>query len=639
MKNGDISIHAQNIMPVIKRWLYSDKDIFIREMVSNGCDAITKYKMLHPGTEEDFRVNVTVDRENGTISFEDNGIGMTADEVEKYINQVAFSGAEEFLKNYTGEDKGGIIGHFGLGFYSAFMAADKVTIDTLSWQEGAKAVRWESEDGMSFSMDDGARESRGTLITLHILEEEKEFLDTFRTRQVLERYCGYMATPIFLNEIKSAAEIAEDEKRKEEAAKRKAEEKAKAAKEGKEEAEEEAEEEVKEEPKPVNDPDPLWLKNPKDCTDEQYKECYRKLFHTWEDPLFWIHLNVDYPFNLKGILYFPRIRRDFGGQEGEIKLFNRQVFVADNIKEVIPEFLMLLKGVIDCPDLPLNVSRSFLQNDGYVKKLSTHITKKVADKLNGLFNTERETYQTYWDDIHPFVKYGCIKDARFFEAVKGSILYKTTAGEYYTLEEYRSRNEGKAEKKVYYTTEENRQAANVALYTAKGIDVAVMDTLIDMNFMSFMEYSGGEDAPQFARVDADVSGLTEESEEGKDLELDPLRELFRGALEQKELEVNLESLSDQDLPVMLLEDEQMRRYKEMSRAYGQDISLPDRYTLVLNRRCPAVQKLAAMEDKELAAQLCLHMYDTARMSSRPLEGEDLKKYLDRSNRLIAALVK
>ena len=631
MQKGDISIHAQNIMPVIKRWLYSDKDIFIREMVSNGCDAITKYKMLHPGCEEDFRVTVTVNKEEGTISFEDNGIGMTGEEVEKYINQVAFSGAEEFLKNYTGEDKGGIIGHFGLGFYSAFMAADKVTIDTLSYQEGAKAVRWESEDGMSFAMDDSDREQRGTLITLHIMEEEKEFLDLYRTRQVLDRYCGYMATPIYLKEIKPEGE----EEHKEHGEECHCEEC-----EGEEPHVHGTEEEEKAEAeKPVNDTHPLWLNNPKDCTEEQYKECYRKLFHTFEDPLFWIHLNVDYPFNLKGILFFPRIKKDFGGQEGEIKLFNRQVFVADNIKEVIPEFLMLLKGVIDCPDLPLNVSRSFLQNDGYVKKLSAHITKKVADKLNGLFNTERETYQTYWDDIHPFVKYGCIKDVKFFDSVKGSILYKTTAGDYLTMDEYKSRNEGKAEKKIYYTTEENRQAASVALYTAKGIDVVVMDTLIDMNFMSFMEYSAGENAPQFTRVDADVSGLTEESEEGKDLDVEALRTLFRDSLEQPELEVNAEALSDAELPVMLLEDEQMRRYKEMSRAYGQDFSFPDKYTLVLNRRCALVQKLAGLEDKELSALLCKHLYDTARMSSRPLEAGELKEFLARSNKLVAYLAK
>lgn len=622
---GNISIHAQNIMPVIKRWLYSDKDIFIREMVSNGCDAVTKYKMLKGDTGEDLRVTVTVDKEAGELRFTDNGIGMTAEEVEKYINQVAFSSAEEFLKNYTGDDKGGIIGHFGLGFYSAFMAADKVSIDTLSWQEGATPVIWESEDGMAFAMRDGGRTERGTTVTLHIMEEEKEFLEGFRVREVLERYCGYMAVPIYLEDLsKPADEHHHDEN-------------CNCEDESEPHVHGTDEEEAKEAAKPINDVHPLWLKAPKDCTDDEYKETYRKLFHTFEEPLFWVHLNVDYPFNLKGILYFPRIKRDFGGQDGQIKLFNRQVFVADNIKEVIPEFLMLLKGVIDCPDLPLNVSRSFLQNDGYVKKLSAHITKKVADKLNGLFNTERKQYETYWDDIHPFVKYGCVRDAKFYDMVKPSLLLKTTKGEYLTLDEYKARNEGKAEKKVYYTTEPNRQAAAVALYTDRGMDVAVMDTLIDMNFMSFMEFGGGNDGLQFVRVDADVSGLTEDSEEGKDLDQAQLEKMFRDALNDQELTVKLEALADHDLPMMLTEEEQMRRYKEMSAMYGQDFGFPTKYTLVLNRLCPTVRGLAAMEDEEAQALLCRQLFDLARMASRPLEAADLKDFLERSNKLVALL--
>ena len=623
---GNISIHAQNIMPVIKRWLYSDKDIFIREMVSNGCDAVTKYKMLKGDTGEDLRVTVTVDKENGELRFTDNGIGMTAEEVEQYINQVAFSSAEEFLKNYTGDDKGGIIGHFGLGFYSAFMAADKVTIDTLSYQEGAEPVLWESEDGMAFTMRTGARTERGTTIILHIMEDEKEFLDAGRVRQVLDRYCGYMSVPIYLEDLSKPAEEkpAEDENS--------------AANEDQEPKVHGTEEEEKAEAaKPINDVHPLWLKNPKDCTDEEYKETYHKLFHTFEDPLFWVHLNVDYPFNLKGILYFPRIKKDFGGQEGEIKLFNRQVFVADNIKEVIPEFLMLLKGVIDCPDLPLNVSRSFLQNDGYVRKLSAHITKKVADKLNGLFNTERKQYETYWDDIHPFVKYGCVRDQKFYEMVKGSLLLKTTGGEYLTLEEYRARNEGKADKKIYYTTEANRQAAAVALYTNRGIDVAVMDTLIDMNFMSFMEFGGGNDGLQFVRVDADVSGLTEDSEEGKDIDQAQMEKLFRDALGDQTLTVKLEALADKALPVMLVEEEQVRRYKEMSAMYGQDFGFPSKYTLVLNRQCPTIRELAAMEEGETSKLLCQQLFDVARLSGRPLEAADLKDFIARSNKLVELL--
>ena len=361
------------------------------------------------------------------------------------------------------------------------------------------------------------------------------------------------------------------------------------------------------------------------------------MFHTFEEPLFWVHLNVDYPFNLKGILYFPRIKKDFGGQEGQIKLFNRQVFVADNIKEVIPEFLMLLKGVLDCPDLPLNVSRSFLQNDGYVKKLSAHITKKVADKLNGLFNTERKQYETYWDDIHPFVKYGCIRDKKFYEMVKPSILYKTTAGEYLTMDEYKARNEGKADKKVFYTTEQNRQAAAVSLYTQKGMDVVVMDTLIDMNFMSFMEFGGDMNETRFVRVDADVSGLTEESEEGKDLDAALLEKLFKAALSDDTLTVKLEALSDHDLPLMLTEDEQMRRYKEMSAMYGQGMDFPAQYTLVLNRACPTIRSLAAMENEETAHLICRQLFDIARLSSRPLEAKDLQDFIARSNRLLSLL--
>ena len=613
-KQGSISIDAQNIMPVIKRWLYSDKDIFIRELVSNGVDAISKYRMMGKGGDEDLRVTVTVDKEAGIISFTDNGIGMTAEEVDRYINQVAFSSAEEFLKNYTAGDQSGIIGHFGLGFYSSFMAASKVTIDTLSWQENAAPVLWESEDGMAFSMSEGERQTRGTTITLTISEEEKEFLDGFRTREVLSRYCGYMSVPIYFVDI-------EADKRAEEAAKK---------------DDKKADKAEKSAPAPINDTNPIWLKAPKDVTAEEYKDTYRKLFNTFEDPLFWVHLNVDYPFNLKGILYFPRIKRDLAGQEGEIKLFNRQVFVADNIKEVIPEFLMLLKGVIDCPDLPLNVSRSFLQNDGYVRKLSAHITKKVADRLNGLFNTERETYQGYWDDINPFIKYGCLRDQKFYDMVKDSLLLKTTAGEYLTVSEYKARNDEKTQKKAFYTTDEGRQAASISLYTARKIDVALMDSLIDINFMGFLENAEGVEL-SFVRVDSDTAGLTEESEEGKDLDQTEVQTAFREALDNKELEVKLESFADPELPAMLTEDEQMRRFKEMSAVYGQSFAMPDRYTLVLNRRNPTVQRVARMEDGEIKQMMQQQLFDLAKLSSRPLEKEELKAFLKRSNKLLDAM--
>ena len=608
MKKGNISIHAQNIMPVIKRWLYSDKDIFIRELTANGCDAVTKYRMLK-GDEDGLQVTIEVDKTAGTLAFIDNGIGMTAEEVEKYINQVAFSSAEEFLKKYQGEADGGIIGHFGLGFYSAFMPASKVVIDTLSYQEGVSPVRWESEDGMAYEMSAGSRTERGTTITLHIAEEEKEFLEANRVHEVLDRYCGYMAVPIFLKDL-------DDERVK--------------AEEKKDDAEETA-------PQPINDTHPLWLKNPRECTEEEYKQTYYKLFNTYEDPLFWIHLNVDYPFNLKGILYFPRIRKDFGGQEGQIKLFNRQVFVADNIKEIIPEFLLLLRGVLDCPDLPLNVSRSFLQNDGYVKKLSAHITKKVADKLNGLMNVEREMYQNYWDDIHPFVKYGCLRDQKFYDAVKGSLLLKTTAGEYLTPEEYRARNEGKVEKKIYYTTDAARQAASVNLYTAREIDVAVMDSVIDVSFMQLLEQKGQPEGVIFARVDADAEGLIDESASAHELSQEDMEKLFREALGNEDATVKLQPLADKDLPLMLLENEQLRRYREMAALYGQDFKLPERPEIILNSACAAVKKLADMQDKDLQKLLAKQYYDIARMSARPLENEELTAFIRQSYEIAAKL--
>lgn len=623
IEKGSVSIEAQNIMPVIKRWLYSDKDIFLREVVSNGCDAITKYRMIHLGTEEDMRVTVTVDKEKGEIRISDTGIGMTDEEVRRYINQVAFSSAEEFLKNYQGEkgeEKADIIGHFGLGFYSVFMVSDRVEIDSLSYQEGAKAVHWESADGMNFEMTDGSRTAHGTTITLHISEEEKEFLELYRVREVLSRYCGYMNAPIYLEDANAKPverEVPVEGEKNEDGTPKM--------------------EKVTEEPKPslINEVAPLWLKKPNDCTEEEYKSFYHRMFTDFEDPLFWIHLNVDYPFNLKGILYFPKLRQDFGTHEGQIKLFSGQVFVADNIKEVIPEFLLLLKGVIDCPDLPLNVSRSFLQNDGYVRKISAYITKKVADKLTELFGSQRETYQSYWNDIAPFIKYGCIKDQKFFDSVKKVLLLKTTDDAYLTFEEYKTRNEAKAAKKVFYTNDPKRQAASVAMYTQRGIDVAVMDSLIDVNFMSFMEYSGGEDSVTFARVDADVSGLTEESDEGKDLNAEDLEKLFRKALGKEDLTVKLESLANAEMIAMVTEDEQSRRFKEMSRLYGEKFPMPDRFTLVLNRRNPTVRTLAAREEGEVTDLICKQIYDLARMSAQPLESEEITAFIARSQKLVS----
>ena len=612
-KTGNVSIHAQNIMPVIKKWLYSDKDIFVREMVSNACDAVTKMRIA--GGEDDYQVHVEVDAAAKQLRFIDNGIGMTADEVERYIGQVAFSGAEEFLKQYDDKEKdGGIIGHFGLGFYSAFMVASKVTIDTLSYQPGAQAVRWESEDGMTYTLSDSDWDRRGTRITLDIAPEEEEFLRPFRVREVLERYCAFMQTPIFLDEIKP--EGAKDDGPK-----------ADEAKDG--EAKEPAA------PVPVNDTHPLWLKNPSDCTEEEYKAFYRKVFREFEEPLFWVHLNVDYPFNLKGILYFPKLRQDFGGMEGQIKLFSGQVFVADNIKEVIPEFLMLLKGVIDCPDLPLNVSRSFLQNDGYVRKISAHITRKVADRLTGMFNTDRPSFEKYWPDIHPFIKYGCMRDEKFYERMKDVLLYKTVDGRFLTLAEYTAQNGEKAPDKVLYTSDESRQDAMIRLYRDQGIDVVVLDTPIDVNFASFMEYSGQKDGKlRFCRVDADTESLKAQDAETPALDAEALTKLFREATGMESLKVELQALRDEQLPAMLVEDEQTRRFKDMSRLYGEKgFSLPDDFTLVLNSRSALVSALAGAKDPQRAQLIAAELYDLAELSRAPLSPQQMTAFLSRSMRL------
>ena len=623
---GNISIHAKNIMPIIKRWLYSDKDIFIREMVSNGCDAIVKQQMAHPDKEDAYQVTVTLDIPAKQMRFTDNGIGMTEDEVKKYINQVAFSSAEEFLKNYEGDtkegdSKGGIIGHFGLGFYSAFMVAKNVTIQTFSDAEGAAPVKWESEDGMKYKISEGNRTTRGTEITLDIAEDEEEFLDEYRVQEVMKRYCGFMAQPVYFEAIKP-----EEPK-----------------KEGEEEKADEKAEQTPEEPKGplrINDTPALWLKKPSDCTDEEYRDFYKKVFHVYDEPLFYVHLNVDYPFNLKGILYFPKLTNDFGTREGEIKMFSGQVFVADNIKEVIPEFLMLLKGVIDCPDLPLNVSRSFLQNDGYVKKLSAYITRKVADRLTGLFKNEREDYQKYWDDIHPFVKYGCVRDGKFFDMVKDSILYKTTKGDYLTLQEYLAKNEGKLGKKVVYTSDPTRQSASITMYEKQEIDVVVLDALIDLNFVSFIEYSAGVEGLSFVRVDGDAATFTKEEEADeetkKKIEDDQksLKTLFEEATGNKELEIKLQILTDEDTSALLVQDEQGRRFSDMSKIYGQDFKMPERHTLVLNRADSVVQRLLSETDTETKSLLAAQLYDLARMSVRPLEKDEITAFLNRSNQLL-----
>ncbi len=628
---GSVSIDAQNIMPIIKKWLYSDKDIFIREVVSNACDAITKLRLVDYKLAENCSVHVEVDKAAKTLRFIDDGVGMTQEEVEKNINQVAFSGAKSFLEEYAkDEDKenSGIIGHFGLGFYSVFMVADKVTIDTLSFREGATPVRWESADGMSFTMTDSDRTTRGTTITLYINDAEEEFLNYWRVHEVLERYCSFMAYPIYLEEIKP-----EEEKKQDETEATVTDENGEVVKtEGEEEAKEEA---AKPEPKPINDTTPLYVKAPQDCTDEDYKAFYRKVFHEYEDPLFWIHLNVDYPFKLKGILYFPKLKEQFGGIEGQIKLYSGQVFVADNIKEVIPEWLMLLKGVIDCADFPLNVSRSFLQNDGYVRRISTHITKKVADKLTGMFKTEREAFEGFWPDIHPFIKYGMMRDEKFAERMKDCVLFKTTEGKFLTLAEYKERNGEKLENKMVYTSDAARQDAAIRLFTERGIDVAVLDQAIDVNFVSYIEYSAtaGENF-KFCRVDAELESLTAEGEV-EALDQDKLTALIREAAGKDDLTVEVKPLANESIPLMLIEDEQTRRFNDMGRIYGRsEYTMPAKYSVVLNSRNKTVKKLASREKDERSLLLTRQLYDLAELSRQPLEAEQMTEFIRRSMEIV-----
>ena len=618
MEKGTISINAQNIMPVIKKWLYSDKDIFIREIVSNACDAISKYKLLAQAGKapaDTYRVDVIADRQAGTLTVSDNGVGMTAEEVKKYIAQVAFSGAEEFLKQYKPEegDKGGIIGHFGLGFYSAFMVSKKVTVDTLSWQESAQAALWTSEDGMEYEMSAGTRASRGTTITMYLNDEDQEFLDLYTLTGVLEKYCAFMPTPIFVREVKP--EPAEGEEKKDET----------------------AEDKLEKEPQQVNDTSPLWLKKPSECTEEDYRAFYHKVFHDLEEPLFWIHLNAEYPFNLKGILYFPKIKNEFSASEGQVKLYSNQVFVADNIKEIIPEFLLLLKGVVDCPDLPLNVSRSFLQNDGYVKKLSGYITRKVADRLTTEFNTRREDYQRYWDDIHPFVKYGCIRDEKFYDRVKDVILFKTTDGEYLTLKEYGDRAFDGDKKIVFYASDPQRQAQMIKLYTDSGKPVVLLDTMIDNNFISFMEYSGKNEVT-FRRVDASMEGLTEDGAEKNEETRAALEALFRKALSDEQLSVQMEQFKSSEMPAMITVEEQSRRFTEMSRAWGGSYNLPEKRTLVLNAAHPLIRYLETADaEAELTRDVCEQVADLAEMSRQTLSPERMVAFLARSNKLLTEL--
>ena len=625
MAKGNISVDSENLFPIIKKWLYSDKDIFLRELVSNGCDAVTKLKKLARIGEaqidenEKFKVTVSIFKDAKKLVISDNGIGMTAEEIDKYINQIAFSGASDFLSKYKEEDDKGsqIIGHFGLGFYSAFMVADSVEIDSLSYQDGAKAAKWTCDGSMEFDLTDGDRTERGTTITLNIAEDSEEFLEESTIRQILHKYCAFLPIEIYV-------EVPED----------KHEDHCDCG----HDHDHEHEDDTPSEPKPINNTTPLWMKKPSECTDEEYKEFYRNVFMDFNEPLFWIHLNVDYPFNLKGILYFPKINHEFAGQEGQIKLYNNQVFVADNVKEVIPEFLMLLKGVIDCPDLPLNVSRSFLQNDGYVKKISSHITKKVADKLTSIYNNERENYEKYWDYINIFIKYGCLRDEKFYEKVKDVIIYKDIDGKYLTLDEYL---DGKEEKDVYYVSDPQTQSQYINMFKNQGLNAVVLPSMMDTHFISLVEMK--QTGVKFKRIDSainDISDNTEKDDSTKEQE-EKLIEKFKNEIKDDTLKIEVQSLKDDSIPAVILLGEQSRRMQEMYKAYGQQMAgmadmFHDEFTLVLNSNNSLIKKIDTLNDED--ANLVIdHVYDLAKISHSPLPAEQMTKFIERSNKLLEKL--
>lgn len=611
-KKGTISIHTENIFPIIKKWLYSDKDIFIRELISNGCDAVSKYKrLLSMGEitneeEKNFKIVVSVNKEKGIVSFTDNGIGMTEEEVEKYITQIAFSGAEDFIEKYKEKMGEGndIIGHFGLGFYSAFMGADRVQIDTLSYKEGAKPVRWICEGGTEYEIEEGDKTKGGTKITLFINDDSKEFLEESKIREIIAKYCAFMPVEIFL----------EDEN-----AQKKEEEKA---------------------PVAINDVSPLWLKKPSECTDEEYKDFYKKVFHDYQDPLFWIHLNVDYPFNLKGILYFPKLKDEFQLVEGEVKLFNNQVFVANNIKEVIPEFLLLLKGAIDCPDLPLNVSRSFLQNDKDVSRISKHIIKKVSDKLNSIFNLEREKYNEFWDDIQIFIKYGCLKDEGFYDKIKESIIFKTINEQYVTSKDYLEKAKEKHENKVFYVSDLEKQAQYIKLFKEYELDAIVLNTPIDNNFISFIEYK--ENGVKYTRVDSDISDLLKDKEAKEDnkIENDKLIQVFKDVIGDKMKNYSVESLKNEATSVMIIVSEDSRRMAEMQAQFGGGMGMmfPEERSLVINDKNPIIKKLMELSadetNKEKLQLICNQVVDLALIGNKALNAEELDVFIQRSNKLM-----
>ena len=690
-KRGTLSINSDNIFPIIKKWLYSDHDIFFREMISNGCDAITKLKKLEVMGEYTFpeghknKIEVIVNPEEKTLKFIDTGLGMTADEVEEYITQIAFSGATEFLEKYkdkTNEDQ--IIGHFGLGFYSAFMVADEVHIDTLSYKEDAVPVHWECDGGTEYEIGEGNRTKVGTEITLFLNEDALEFANEYRAREIIEKYCSFMPVEIFLSKANAEQEyetIDEADLRDDDVVVEHIHEEAKTEEKENENGEKQiveispARDKVKINKRPVSlsDTHPLWTKHPNECTDEEYKDFYRKVFMDYKEPLFWIHLNMDYPFNLKGILYFPKINMEYESIEGTIKLYNNQVFIADNIKEVIPEFLMLLKGVIDCPDLPLNVSRSALQNDGFVKKISDYISKKVADKLSGMCKTDRENYEKYWDDISPFIKFGCLKDTKFSERMMDYILYKNIDGKYLTLEDCIKENEkpedakeaeettveetkeegAEGDKKdeeekepektnVYYVTDEVQQSQYINMFREQGQDAVIMKHNIDSPFISHVEQL--KENVRFLRIDADINeSVKEEDAAALEEETKTLSELFKKVLNKENLTVKVEKLKNENVSSMMTVSEESRRMQEMMKMYnmyGMDPSMfGGQETLILNAKHPLVQYILKNGENDNTSLFCEQLYDLAMISHKPLSPDEMTKFVSRSNQIMMLLAK
>ena len=702
-KHGNLSINSDNLFPIIKKWLYSDHDIFYRELISNGCDAITKLKKLDMMGEYELpadykpQIQVIVNPDEKTLKFIDNGLGMTADEVEEYINQIAFSGATDFIEKY--KDKANddqIIGHFGLGFYSAFMVADQVTIDTLSYKKGATPVHWACDGGTEFDMTDGTKEGVGTEITLYLNEDCLEFANEYRAREVIEKYCSFMPTPIFLSKANAETQyetIDAADKLDTDTVVEEIHEEAKTEEKENENGEKEvvevspAKEKLKivKRPVPLNDTNPLWAKNPKDCTDEEYKEFYRKVFLDYKEPLFWIHLNMDYPFNLKGILYFPKINTEYDSIEGTIKLYNNQVFIADNIKEVIPEFLMLLKGVIDCPDLPLNVSRSALQNDGFVKKISEYITKKVADKLIGMCKTEKEIYEKYWDDISPFIKFGCLKDTKFCDKMNDYILFKNLDDKYLTLPELLVKEEEKKDdaevldkdgnpitntgdaaasdhtadgsdtsadsekderKVIYYVTDKVQQGQYIKLFKEQNMQAVILDHNIDTSFITQLEQRN--EKYKFMRIDADVTESLKDETSAEDLkaETDALTEVFKKALNNDKLTVKVEKLKNENISSIITLSEEGRRMQDMMKMYamngmgGMDMNMfAADQTLTLNANNELVKYIFEHKDSENIPMFCEQLYDLAVLSNHPLSVDEMTKFVERSNKIMMLLAK